>query len=129
MKRFHLHLRVFDIDSNVDFYSSLFGVPPALREAKRVQWVLEDPLVTLTLTDAGPAPGLEHLGIHVDTDEELEAVRRQFARLDVRSREAMSMDPGEARSSEHWLIDPQGILWQARRAREEAASHAQSTPT
>jgi catechol 2,3-dioxygenase-like lactoylglutathione lyase family enzyme len=121
MKRFHLHLRVFDIDSSVDFYSSLFGVPPARRDQEHAHWVLEDPRLTLTMTAADPRPGLEHVGIHVDTDDELEAVRLQFVQLDACGHDAV---PGEARdemSSEHWLVDPQGILWQARRAEEEVA--------
>lgn len=120
MKRFHLHIRVSDIDSNVEFYSSLFGVAPALREARRAQWVLEEPRVSLTLTDIGPTPGLEHLGIHVDTEEELEAVRRQFARVDACALETAAMEPQDASPNEHWLIDPQGILWEARRAAQHS---------
>ncbi len=29
MKRFHIHLAVQQLDTNIDFYSALFGQPPS----------------------------------------------------------------------------------------------------
>lgn len=113
MKRFHLHMRVFDIESNVDFYSSLFGIEPAVREAQRAQWILEDPRVTFTISVRGPSPGLEHLGIQVDTREELAWVRHRFAQVDAGSADESRVGRGDATSDSHLLMDPQGILWEA----------------
>lgn len=30
MKRFHVHVSVNDLDANVRFYSTVFGVPPTV---------------------------------------------------------------------------------------------------
>ncbi len=62
MKRFHLHLHVYDLDSNVRFFSSLLGTAPALREPDRARWVLEDPRLLFSISADGSGPGAEAPG-------------------------------------------------------------------
>ncbi|MDA8109889.1 MAG: VOC family protein [Betaproteobacteria bacterium] len=114
MKRFHVHLRVYDIDSNVRFYSSLFGAAPAAQDSDSAQWVLEDPPLVLTISAQGNAPGVELLGFHVDSRDELEFLRNRFARADACGIAEPEVNEDQ-RCDAHWLIDPQGILWQASR--------------
>lgn len=125
MKRFHLHMRVFDIESNVEFYSSLFAIAPAVREPHRAQWILDDPLVTFTISVRGSTPGLEHLGIQVDTREELAWVQRRFAQVDAGPTHEFRVAQTDATNDCHLLMDPQGILWEA----TQTASTAGSAPT
>ena len=33
MKRFHVHVRVSDLEQSIGFYSTLFSVPPAVLKA------------------------------------------------------------------------------------------------
>ena len=75
MKRLHLHIRVYDIESNIKFYSSLFALAPVARGPDCAQWILDTPQMTFTISERGSTMGLEHLGFHVDSAEELEAVR------------------------------------------------------
>lgn len=114
MKRFHVHLRVYDIDSNVRFYSSLFDAAPAQRNPDSAQWLLEDPPLVLTISAQGHTPGVELLGFHVDSHEELERLRQHFARADGCAIQEADANEGQTGHT-HWLIDPQGILWQASR--------------
>ena len=113
MKRFHVHLRVYDIESNVRFYSSLFGMDAATQGPDCAQWLLEDPPLVLTISARGSTPGVELLGIQVGSDEELGSLRKQFASADgyvIEETEAIfNGSPDDVR----WLIDPQGILWEA----------------
>ena len=113
MKRFHLHMRVFDIASNVEFYSSLFAIAPAVHEPHRAQWLLDDPPVIFTISVQDSMPGLEHLGIQVDTREELAWVRQRFAQVDAGTSNALRVAQADVTHEVHLLMDPQGFLWEA----------------
>ena len=128
MKRFHVQLHVYDLDSNIEFFSSLFGVAPVVRRHDYVQWVLDDPRLRFSLSVDDSSPGLELLGIEADTREELETVREQFARADACAIGEPFPTEEDASAQRHYLIDPQGILWEARRTREDAPSILESAP-
>ena len=138
MKRFHVHLRVYDIEANIRFYSSLFGVRPSMRGPRLVQWVLENPALVLTVSARGSAPGLELLGLHADSDEELAGLRRQFARADGYAIEEPAANDNGSAPEADWVIDPQGILWRVsarapaspprRKASERKTDGAQAGP-
>jgi catechol 2,3-dioxygenase-like lactoylglutathione lyase family enzyme len=113
MKRFHVHLTVDDLDTNIAFYSQLFGQAPTRQETDYAKWMLEDPRVNFAISARGHGKGVNHFGIQADSAEELGALRRQA--------EAASggqlLDEGEttccyARSDKHWVTDPQGMPWE-----------------
>ena len=68
MKRLHLHIRVYDIESNIKFYSSLFALAPVARGPDCAQWILDTPQMTFTISERGSTMGLEHLGFQVDSE-------------------------------------------------------------
>ena len=112
MKRFHVHLHVADLDANIRFYSTLFDQPPARTEADYAKWMLSDPPVNFAISTRGAQPGLDHLGIQVDSAAELAALKQHAALAD----QAL-LDEGEtsccyARSEKHWVTDPQGLAWE-----------------
>ncbi len=113
MKRLYVHVTVYDIDSNVQFYSSLFGTAPAVLEPDYAQWVVEDPRVNFTISSRGATPRVDHLGIQVSTDLELAAIRRKLARLDGCVTDEPRTSVGATDVDRHWAIDPQGIVWEA----------------
>ena len=71
MKRFHAHVRVDDLESSVRFYSTLFGTEPAVLKADYAKWMLVDPPVNFAITAGSTAPGLDHLGLQVESDDDL----------------------------------------------------------
>ena len=112
MKRFHLHLHVDDLSKNIAFYSALFNQQPARTEADYAKWMLTDPPVNFAISTRGTAQGVDHLGIQVDTQEDLAALRANAASADM-----AILDEGEttccyARSDKYWVTDPQGIAWE-----------------
>lgn len=112
MKRFHVHVHVQDLGKNIAFYSALFGVQPGRTEADYAKWMLEDPPVNFAISTRGSAAGVDHLGIQVETPEELAAMKEQATRADT-----ALLDEGEttccyARSDKYWVTDPQGIAWE-----------------
>ncbi|WP_137892177.1 ArsI/CadI family heavy metal resistance metalloenzyme [Ramlibacter sp. 2FC] len=112
MKRFHVHLHVADLDANIRFYSALFHQPPARTEADYAKWMLDDPPVNFAISTRGAAPGLDHLGIQVDSPEDLAALKAQARQADLALLDEGETDCCYARSDKHWLTDPQGLAWE-----------------
>jgi len=113
MKRFHVHLSVGDFEKSVHFYNALFGVPPTVQHEDYAKWMLEDPRVNFAISQRGHAPGLDHLGVQVDSEQELQAATgaQREAGLAV-------LDEGAticcyAQSEKGWVQDPQGIAWES----------------
>lgn len=113
MNRFHVHLSVPDLAASIRFYSSLFGLPPAVERHDYAKWMLDDPRVNFAISHRSDRAGLNHFGLQVDEASELPAVRERFAAAD----HASTVDePGAqccyAVSDKHWVTDPQGIAWE-----------------
>ncbi|HUF42624.1 MAG TPA: ArsI/CadI family heavy metal resistance metalloenzyme, partial [Verrucomicrobiae bacterium] len=112
MKRFHVHISVEDLDANVRFYSSLFGAPPTVVKPDYAKWMLEDPRINFAVSKRGVAAGVDHLGVQVDSDEELAALRGQAAQAKLAVLEQTAAECCYARSDKYWTSDPQGIAWE-----------------
>jgi catechol 2,3-dioxygenase-like lactoylglutathione lyase family enzyme len=112
MKRMHLHLAVENLDRNIAFYSHLFGAAPSVHKSDYAKWMLEDPRINFAISTRGAKPGLDHLGIQVESAGELESVRGHLAAADA-GVEAEASECCYARSDKYWVQDPQGIAWEA----------------
>ena len=112
MKRFHVHVHVDDLAKNIAFYSAMFNQAPARTETDYAKWMLQDPPVNFAISTRGDKPGLDHLGIQVESSEELQTLKAQAEKADL-----ALLDEGEttccyARSDKYWVTDPQGIAWE-----------------
>jgi catechol 2,3-dioxygenase-like lactoylglutathione lyase family enzyme len=115
MKRLHVSLAVAEeaMDRAIGFYATLFDAPPTLREDGYAKWMLDDPRVNFVLdARAGRAGniGLDHLGIQVDSPDEL-AARLQAA--GTQTRDQTGAHCCFARSDKSWVADPHGVMWEA----------------
>lgn len=112
MKRFHVHVAVDDLENSVRFYKSLFGVEPSVSKDDYAKWMLDDPRVNFAISRRGDTPGVNHLGIQVESDEELQEMREKLAQADrpIVGQEEASCCYTE--SNKHWVQDPQGIAWE-----------------
>jgi catechol 2,3-dioxygenase-like lactoylglutathione lyase family enzyme len=113
MKRLHVHVAVDDFSASKKFYTALFAAEPTVLKTDYAKWMLDDPSVNFAISDRGAKPGIEHLGIQVESGEELSEV---YARL--RTAERPVLEEGEttccyAQSEKAWISDPQGIPWEA----------------
>ena len=89
MKRFHVHLAVADLDASVAFYRALFAAEPTVLKPDYAKWMLDDPRVNFAISTRGRQPGLDHLGIQVENDEELGELRD---RLDAAALPAVAQE-------------------------------------
>lgn len=112
MNRFHVHLNVTNLDDSIRFYSQLFASAPAVVKTDYAKWMLEDPRVNFAISTTGRMPGIDHLGIQVDSGDELVALGK---RLDTAGSQ-VEPEPDAtccyARSDKMWTEDPQGTRWE-----------------
>ena len=112
MKRFHVHIIVEDLDANVRFYSQVFASPPTVLKPDYARWMLEDPRVNFAISKRGLRPGIDHLGIQVESDAELKALHEQLSAAEIVARDQKNAECCYARSDKYWMTDPQGIAWE-----------------
>ena len=113
MKRFHVHVAVPDLGAAVRFYSTLFGAQPSVQKDDYAKWMLDEPRLNFAISQRGGAPGINHLGFQVDSDDELEALHANLEAADravVAERDAHCC---YARSDKYWVTDPAGIAWES----------------
>lgn len=113
MKRFHLHMAVDDLDKNIGFYSALFGAEPMVRKPDYAKWLLDDPRVNFAISTHGAISGVDHLGIQVENDAELDEVRTQMVNADAATVAHENAACCYSTSNKYWVQDPQGIAWEA----------------
>ena len=73
MKRFHVHAHVENLEASIAFYSKMFAVAPTRVESDYAKWMLDDPRINFAISTRGSKPGVDHLGIQTDTEDELVA--------------------------------------------------------
>jgi len=112
MKRFHVHMHVQDLGKNIAFYSAMFGVQPARKEADYAKWMLLDPPVNFAISTRGTATGVDHLGIQVDSTAELAGLRASAGAAALTLQDDGETTCCYARSDKYWLTDPQGVAWE-----------------
>src|ERR1700758_169118 len=112
MKRFHVHAHVDDLQASIAFYSRLFASEPTRIESDYAKWMLEDPRINFAISTRGGKPGVDHLGIQTDTEEELVQLKARARAADMALLEEGETTCCYARSDKYWVTDPQGIAWE-----------------
>jgi catechol 2,3-dioxygenase-like lactoylglutathione lyase family enzyme len=113
MKRLHVHVSVADLAQSVRFYSALFAAAPTVRKPDYAKWMLDDPRVNFAISARGAAaPGLDHLGIQVETPAELDEVYGRLRDADRPVLEEGATTCCYAQSEKAWIADPQGVAWE-----------------
>ena len=113
MKRFHVHVAVQDLAASIRFYSSLFGAEPSVLKSDYAKWMLEDPRVNFAISQRCATVGVNHLGIQVDSAQELAVLREQVAAADIQARDEAGANCCYAKSDKYWVHDPQGVAWES----------------
>jgi catechol 2,3-dioxygenase-like lactoylglutathione lyase family enzyme len=119
MKRMHINVGVENIADSIKFYNALFGAEPVKAKADYAKWMLDDPRINFAITNRTDKSGVDHLGIQVEKDEELEQLRERLKKADM-----ALFDEGEdvccyARSEKSWVKDPSGVAWEAYKTMED----------
>lgn len=111
--RLQLALNVEDLDAAIDFYSAMFGTPPAKVRPGYANFAVDQPPLKLVLFEGSGAGGsINHLG--VETETAVEVVDAE-ARLSDAGLVTTGVDDTVccyAEKTETWLEAPDGIRWE-----------------
>lgn len=112
MKRLHVHVAVDDLAASVRFYSTMFASEPTVLKSDYAKWMLDDPRVNFAISARGAPAGLNHLGVQVESAEELAEMNDRLQKLEGEVVEEMGTACCYAKSDKYWATDPTGIAWE-----------------
>ena len=129
MKRMHIHVAVESLDESIKFYNALFGIAPIKTKTDYAKWMLDDPRINFAISTRSHKTGVDHLGLQVDEEDELEAFRARLKNVDM-----TLFDEGEtvccyACSDKSWIEDPSGIAWETYKTMEDVQLFSNATTT
>ena len=111
--RVQLALNVKDIDQAVAFYSDLFGVTPHKRRPGYANFAIQEPPLKLVLFEnPGAAERLNHLGVEVEKEAELDEVRERLAAAGAIEAEERDETCCHATQNKIWAVEPDGIRFE-----------------
>jgi catechol 2,3-dioxygenase-like lactoylglutathione lyase family enzyme len=113
MSRVQLALNVSDLDSAVDFYSKLFGTPPAKLREGYANFAIDEPPLKLVLFAGDGDPGtLNHLGVEVMSTDEVTEAQRRLSGEGLETGEQAGVNCCFAIQDKVWVNAPDGEPWE-----------------
>jgi hypothetical protein len=114
MSRVQLALNVADLTEAIDFYSKLFDTQPAKVRPGYANFAVPDPPLKLILIeDASQKPGsLNHLGVEVETTDEVVAAQARLAAADLPTAVEDNTACCYAVQNKVWVDGPGGEPWE-----------------
>ena len=125
MKRLHLHVSVPDLDQSIRFYATLFGAQPTVVKDDYAKWMLDDPRVNFAIS-THREPGLDHVGIQVDSPAELTELSSRLKAAGSTTFDEAATSCCYAKSDKSWVGDPAGLRWETFYTFGEATSYGAS---
>jgi catechol 2,3-dioxygenase-like lactoylglutathione lyase family enzyme len=113
MKRFHIHVAVENLEKSVQFYSTLFGAEPIKLKEDYAKWLLEDPRLNFAISTRSDIHGVNHLGIQVENEAELNEITTRLKNADLGVYGEGETTCCYAESNKAWVRDPANIAWEA----------------
>ncbi|MEU8916250.1 ArsI/CadI family heavy metal resistance metalloenzyme [Streptomyces nigrescens] len=114
MSRIQLALNVADLEGAVEFYSKLFGVEPAKRRPGYANFALTEPPLKLVLIEgeAGQETRLDHLGVEVDSTEQVLAATDRLKSAGLATFEESDTSCCYALQDKVWVHGPGNEPWE-----------------
>lgn len=119
MSRVQLALNVADLESSVQFYSTMFGTQPHKRRPGYANFEITEPplkLVLIETTDEARGSGvngaLNHLGVEVESADEVHAALGRLQDAGLAVSEELDTTCCYAQQDKVWVHDPAGAPWE-----------------
>jgi catechol 2,3-dioxygenase-like lactoylglutathione lyase family enzyme len=115
MSAVHVSLNVSDLSKSVAFYTGLLGEPKKLK-SDYAKFVGDNPEIHLALqpglSGKAAAGSLSHLGIRVESSEDVRRWRADLKARGIVSEEEKLEACCYAKQDKFWLSDPDGNRWE-----------------
>ena len=110
----HVSLDVHNVEDSVRFYSTLFGAQPTKLKSGYAKFDLEQPAINLTMQEKKHCclQGLSHMGIRVDSNEQVLAYRQRLEAAGIPILEEKEVVCCHALQDKMWAEDPSGYRWE-----------------
>jgi len=125
MKRLHLHISVPEIEPAIGFYTTLFGAAPIVVQPDYAKWMLEDPRVNLAISSRARAAGVDHVGIQVDSVDELGELATRLKAAGETTFDQEATTCCYAKSDKSWVTDTAGVRWESFFTHGDATSYGE----
>ena len=113
MSRVQLALNVDDLDAAVTFYSKLFNTAPAkLKDGYANFAIAEPPLKLVLLENPGNGGTINHLGVEVESSEQVHAEIARLAGEGLFTEEQVNTTCCFATQDKVWVTGPAGEKWE-----------------
>jgi catechol 2,3-dioxygenase-like lactoylglutathione lyase family enzyme len=118
VSRVQLALNVADLDGAIEFYSKLFATPPAKVRPGYANFAIHEPPLKLVLIEhpsgrgQGIAGALNHLGVEVETPEEVQSTTARLTGEGLDPKVQESTVCCYAVQDKAWVDDPDGTPWE-----------------
>ena len=113
MSRVQLALNVDDLDTAVAFYSKLFGAEPAKVKPGYANFAIaEPPLKLVLLENPGQGGTLNHLGVEVESSEQVHTEIARLAGEAMFTEEEIGTTCCFATQDKVWVTGPGGERWE-----------------
>ena len=114
MSRLQLALDVPDLDAAVDFYEKLFATPAHKRRPGYANFAIADPPLKLVLFENADAPAtkLNHLGVEVETTDDVIAATKRFGDVGLDPRVLDGTTCCHATQDKVYAAAPDGTDWE-----------------
>lgn len=113
MKKFHVHVKVKDLQDSISFYTALFNTSPSVEKTDYAKWMLWEPGINFAISSGHEETGIEHLGLQVDSADELQEVYENMENAKGKIRNEGESTCCYSKSQKSWITDPQGVDWEA----------------
>ncbi|MDE0884315.1 MAG: VOC family protein [Myxococcota bacterium] len=125
--RVQLALNVKNLEEAVAYYSRLFDVEVNKRKPGYANFAIDSPPLKLVLFENPDADErLNHLGVEVFNDGEVEAATHRLQEAGIVDRVENKETCCYAQQDKVWSIDPQGMQWEFYRVLRDAETFAES---
>lgn len=109
----HISLDVRDIAKSVAFYEKVFGMKPQKQVADYAKFDVKTPALNFSIVSTThDVSDVNHLGIEVDTMEEIAAWKVRLQHEGILERIEDNIACCFARQDKLWFTDPDGNAWE-----------------
>lgn len=112
--RMHVSLYVSDLAATVNFYNTFFGQPTEKVKRGYAKYILNQPSLIISFVENAERvqENFGHLGIQVETKEEMEKRLEQAREQNIVSLEEIGTSCCYALQDKFWVQDPDGYQWE-----------------
>jgi catechol 2,3-dioxygenase-like lactoylglutathione lyase family enzyme len=130
MSRVQLALNVDDVEAATAFYARLFGTEPAKRRPGYANFAIADPPLKLVLLEnPGQGGSLNHLGIEVESVDEVDATQTRLAEHGLASIDERGTTCCYAEQDKFWVEGtPNGERWEVYTVLADSPTFAELIP-